>query len=80
MPLSVSFCRDWEEFGEKDLSAYFENAYALFLERLDIFRRLPRPLNAEEEKELRFMFDALIEAKEFFRWFPAGIGQALDRK
>ncbi|HUZ92785.1 MAG TPA: hypothetical protein VNG29_02175 [Candidatus Paceibacterota bacterium] len=53
----------WEDFGEQDLDAYFNGGYATLLSRLEAFRDLPRPLTAEENKELRFMLEALIEAK-----------------
>ena len=71
IPTRVLLLRDWEDFGEKDLPVYFEKAYSIFLRRMEVMRRLDRPLNKQEEKELRFMLDALVEAKHAMSVIPA---------
>ena len=61
MQVGGPLARDWEEFGEKDLPVYFEKAYSIFLRRLECLRYSEKPLSDKEERELRFMLDALIE-------------------
>jgi len=58
------FGEKWEEFGEQSLSKYFEKGMKKFKFKLEEFENLQRPLTQAEEKELRFMLDALIEAKQ----------------
>lgn len=67
MPLPMLCLRDWEDFGDKDLPVYFEKAHAIFLRRLEHMRDLDRSLTEREEKELRFMLDAVIAGKQALR-------------
>ena len=50
---------------EVKIEKYFNDSYNIFVKRLNGFRDSKRGLNASEEKELRFMFEALINAKKF---------------
>lgn len=43
--------------------SYWEDLHRVFLRRLEEIKRLPRRLTASEEKELRFMTEELIRAK-----------------
>lgn len=59
-----SLLRDhWEDFDQDGLIKYFDKNYAKFLERLHKFKELKRQVNTQEEAELKFMLDALIQAK-----------------
>ena len=53
--------RHWilEDFDER----YFDHGFELFEKRLRHFKQIKRKLTEAEEKELRFMLEALIEAK-----------------
>ena len=65
-PGHVGLLRDhnrWENFSEKDAPEHFANIYALFLTRVRSLSNDLVYLSAYEEKELRFMLDALIKAK-----------------
>ena len=53
------------EDTEVDLEAYFVDAYALFTERLRRFYEMRRVPNLEEEQELRFMLEVLVDTKRF---------------
>jgi len=70
-PTLFDFFRDdprrksWEDFDERSQEKYFKDGYELFLVRLHEFKRLDRRATVNEEKELRFMLDALLAAKEF---------------
>ncbi|GEM_PF-4756825 len=59
----VSAGDSWERFDEESLKEYFGKGYGIFLARLEEFRSLTRPLSREEEKELKFMLEALVTAK-----------------
>ena len=50
---------------EVKIDDYFNDSYDIFVKRLNEFRGSKRGLNASEEKELRFMFEVLINAKKF---------------
>ncbi len=47
---------------------YFEISYGIFLKRLGELKSLKRRLTAEEAKELQFMMNALIDAKNLLYW------------
>jgi len=49
---------------ERNLKRYFESSYKVFLTRMEQFREQEGVPNAEEEKEIRFMVEALLEAKQ----------------
>lgn len=53
----------WEEFDRDSVPKYFEKGFKKFRERLAELEAPDRVLTSKEEKELRFMLDALIEAK-----------------
>lgn len=53
----------WQSEPAQNLQNFFDNGYILFLQRIDALRQLQRPLTATEEKELRFMLEALMDAK-----------------
>lgn len=53
----------WEDFNEERLQEYFQKSYEIFLNRLKEFQNLKRPLSTREEKELTFMLEALMNAK-----------------
>jgi hypothetical protein len=55
--------KDWEDFGPQNLPEYFNKGYRIFLQKLEEFKNLERPLKTEEEQELNFMLEALIHAK-----------------
>ena len=63
IPSGIMFFRDGEDFGPKNLPEYFNKGYQIFSRRLEEFKNLERPLEAEEERELTFMLEALIQAK-----------------
>lgn len=63
IPNSVLYFRDWEDFGPKNLPEYFDKGYQIFCKRLQEFSKLERTLEAQEERELTFMLDSLIHAK-----------------
>lgn len=52
-----------ESRRELSVRRYFDLSYGIFLKRLKELKNLRRRLKPEEEKELRFMIDALIDAK-----------------
>lgn len=54
----------WEEFSKESVPKYFEKGMKKFRQRLDQLENLDRSLTDQEEKELRFMLDALIEARQ----------------
>jgi hypothetical protein len=56
-------CDDLEDFDEQRMREYFKNSWAIFVERLRRFKYLQRRLTPLEEKELKFMLEALISAK-----------------
>ena len=43
--------------------SYMDDLHRVFTRRLEEMKRLPRRLTASEEKELRFMVEELIRAK-----------------
>ena len=45
------------------MQRYFTHGYEIFSARLAELKRMERPLTNQEERELRFMLDALISAK-----------------
>lgn len=52
------------ERHERNLRRYFESSYKVFLARMEQFMEEEDPLGEEEKKEIRFMVEALIEAKQ----------------
>lgn len=61
-----SFLRDrdkWEDFDEDKLEEYFSNSYEIFMDRLKEFRNGEKKITKEEEKELKFMLETLINTK-----------------
>lgn len=67
MSLPKVFGEKWEEFGEQSVAKYFEKGMKKFQSKLETFENLERPLTQVEEKELRFMLEALIEAKQILK-------------
>jgi len=57
----------WEEFDERKLEEYFEKSYGIFMSRLQEFREAKHQLTTKEEKELKFMLEALIDVKKSLR-------------
>lgn len=57
----------WEEFDRDSVPKYFEKGLKKFRERLADLETPGRVLTSQEEKELRFMLDALIEAKQLLK-------------
>lgn len=54
----------WEQFGEQSVPKYFDKGMKKFTQKLEEFSQLERKLTAEEQKELQFMLEALIEANQ----------------
>ena len=54
----------WETFGVPALDAYFLNGIDKFQKEFDTFASLAITYSTEKEKELLFMLEALIHAKE----------------
>ena len=54
----------WEQFDEASVPKYFDKAVKKFLLKMDELAKLERPLSTKEQKELRFMLEALIEANQ----------------
>lgn len=52
-----------ERVGKRQTEEYFHNSYEIFAGHLERFRNMKRGLTEEEEKEMRFMLEALISAK-----------------
>ena len=53
----------WEKFSPTQLPVYFEDGFGIFENRLQKFRKLERVMTYEEERELQFMLESLIHAK-----------------
>lgn len=53
----------WEDFSEYHIQQYFDKNYEMFLGVLQSFSRMDRGLTTGEQKELTFMLEALIDAK-----------------
>jgi len=51
-------------FDEEKRGEYFEAAYQLFMMRCDTLHNTNARLTQDDEKELRFMLDALIHARQ----------------
>jgi hypothetical protein len=60
----------WEEFNTTSVPKYFDKGIKKFLLKIDQLSKLNRPLSQEEQKELRFMLEALIEANQTM--YPKG--------
>lgn len=60
---AVLTLRDAPKPADAFLVSYWEDLKGVFLRRLEEVRRLSRPLTEREEKELRFMVEELIRAK-----------------
>jgi len=60
-PETAALLRD--EPNEIDIEKYFRDSFEVFLERLKAFR-VASSFTNEEEKQLRFMLEALIAAKQ----------------
>ena len=60
-------CDKEQETGEDGMLSYFHNAHSIFVEHIMKLRDTSRPLSSDDEKELRFMFDALLSAKELLQ-------------
>jgi len=52
------------EFDEEKRKEYFESAYKLFMMRCNTMHNTNAYLTKDDEKELRFMLDALIHARQ----------------
>jgi hypothetical protein len=50
-----------------DPERYFKKSYRIFQSRLEKFRESTAAPTAEEERELKFMMEALIDAKRLLR-------------
>jgi hypothetical protein len=57
------------EFKPDQLVGYFDRGYKIFQKRLEAFSGLERELTPEEERELKFMMDSLIDAKNTIYFF-----------
>jgi hypothetical protein len=62
-PGPQTFLRDDESVDAEELHAYFDRSFGVFEDRLITFRTSPS-ISEAEAKELRFMLEALIAAKE----------------
>lgn len=54
----------WEEFNETSVPKYFDKSLKKFSMKIAGLSQLKRPLTDTEQKELRFMLEALIEANQ----------------
>lgn len=54
---------DLKDFDEDDLKLYFENGCRIFTDRFKKFQSWERKVSADEEKELKFMIESLVHAK-----------------
>ena len=62
MSLPMALREKWEEFNETSVPKYFNKGVKKFLLKIDELSTLNRSLTEQEQKELRFMLEALIEA------------------
>jgi hypothetical protein len=58
----ISFLRDDETIDVKELQEYFDRSWNIFESRLATFRKRDF-IDDQEERELRFMLEALLAAK-----------------
>lgn len=56
-----------ESRRKRNLQRYFDVSYRVFLKHLEALRNSEQPPTAEEERELRFSIDALLDAKRRLR-------------
>jgi len=62
--ISPGLLRDvGEQEKNFDLQAYFDNGYRTFMDRLAVLEDASRTITPSQEKELMFMLEALIAAK-----------------
>ena len=57
--------RPKREFNDEDVKKYFQNGFNIFLARLNDLKELNRELTPTEQKEMKFMLEALIDAKNY---------------
>jgi len=60
----IALKEKWEEFNETSVPKYFDKSLKKFLLKIDELSTLNRSLTEQEQKELRFMLEALIEANQ----------------
>lgn len=74
----VGLLRDRLEDGTAgSIEEYFNDAFVLFLERLQHFKRLSLPVNDEEANDLVTLLDGLISAQKSLRANPQEKGKLL---
>jgi hypothetical protein len=61
-PQEARYLRDGG-MSEKELNEYFNRSFTVFLKRLEAFQHMKEEVPPEEEKQLRFMLEALLAAK-----------------
>lgn len=59
--------KDWEYFSEADLKNYLSAGLTVFKERLEKVFYGEEVVTAKDEKELKFMLEALIDAKKMLK-------------
>lgn len=64
MSLPMALCEKWEEFNETSVPKYFDKSLKKFSAKVGELSDCKRPLTDTEQKELRFMLEALIEANQ----------------
>ena len=57
----------WDKLGRQYVQSYFDRGYKMFLERLELLKDMQRQPTEYERKELAFMLEALMDAKEMLR-------------
>lgn len=62
---------DWEHFSESDVRKHFENIHALLLDRLSTVGNDLHVVTPDEEKELQFMLEAMLQVKQYVQEFEA---------
>jgi hypothetical protein len=60
-------CSSWEHFGENQVPSHFCNIHAFFMQRIEQLHKDTHYMTEEEEKELQFILDALIQSKRMLQ-------------
>lgn len=56
--------KHWEGFSKEDIRAVFDYSYTELQEKLNSFHNLSRKVSDNEERELTFLFEALLKSRK----------------
>jgi hypothetical protein len=60
-------CSSWEHFGENKAPSHFCNIHAFLMQRIEQLHKDDHYMTEDEENELRFILDALIQSKRLLQ-------------